>query len=91
MRFSHVKKFVTQLTSLINKNKKNKKKRCYVHKIFITNHRWKVIISSKLNSKLNLLFYPSVLTNNNLLLRICCENVVDITFLIKNKIIYIYI
>ena len=58
------------------------------HNIFTTNYRLKVIISSNLNSKLKLLFYSSITTNNNLSLRICCKNVIDVTFLI-NKYIYI--
>ena len=33
-----------------------KKKKCYVHNIFTTNHRWLVIISSNLNLTLKLLF-----------------------------------
>ena len=33
-----------------------KKKKCYVHNIFTTNHRWLVIISSNLNLTLRLLF-----------------------------------
>ena len=36
--------------------------RCYVYDIFITNHRWLVVIGSNLNLPLKLLFYP---TNNN--------------------------
>ena len=39
-----------------------KYKRCYVHNIFTTNHRWLVAIGSNLNLTLRLLFYPN---NNN--------------------------
>jgi len=52
----------------------SKNKRCYV------------IINFNLNSKLKLLFYSSVITNNNLPLKICCENVVDVAFIIKKYI-----
>ena len=38
------------------------KKRCYVHNIFTTNHRWLVVIGSNLNLTLRLLFFPN---NNN--------------------------
>ena len=57
---------------------------CYVHNIFTINHRWLVVISSNLNLPLKLLFYP---TNNNLMHKIYCENVVNMTFLliITNK------
>ena len=37
---------------------------------------WKVIISSNLNPPLKLFFYSPVLANNNLLLKIYCENIV---------------
>ena len=58
----------------------------YFHNIFRTNHKWKVVIGSNLNSKLKLLFYPSVTTNNNLTFRICYENVVNITFPSINRL-----
>ena len=58
----------------------------YFHNIFRTNHKWKVVIGSNLNSKFKLLFYPSVTTNNNLTFRICYENVVNITFLFINSL-----
>ena len=45
---------------------------------------WKVITSSNLNSPLKLFFYSPILTNNNLSLKIYCENIVA-TFL---KIFY---
>ena len=41
---------------------------------------WKVITNSNLNPPLELFFYSSILTNNNLLLKIYCENIV-VTFL----------
>ena len=50
----------------------------YFYNIFTTNHRWLVVIGSNLKLTLRLLFYPN---NNNLPLRICCKNVVDISFL----------
>ena len=53
-------------------------KRCYVHNIFITNYQWSVVIGSNLNLTLRLLFCPN---NNNLSLKICCKNIVDISFL----------
>ena len=37
---------------------------------------WKVVISSNLNPPLKLFFYSPVLANNNLLLKIYCENIV---------------
>ena len=42
------------------------------------NHRWLVVIGSNLNLVLRLLFCPTITTNNNLPLRICCKNVVKI-------------
>ena len=56
--------------------------KCYVHNIFYniftTKFMWKVITSSNLNSQLKLFFYSPILTNNNLLLKIYCENIVKI-------------
>ena len=40
------------------------------------NLMWKVITSSNLNPSLKLFFYLPILTNNNLLLKIYCENIV---------------
>ena len=37
---------------------------------------WKVVISSNLNPPPKLFFYSPVLANNNLLLKIYCENIV---------------
>ena len=37
---------------------------------------WKVVTSSNLNPPLKLFFYSPILTNNNLLLKIYCENIV---------------
>ena len=37
---------------------------------------WKVVTSSNLNPLLKLFFYSLILTNNNLLLKIYCENIV---------------
>ena len=37
---------------------------------------WKVVTSSNLNPSLKLFFYSSILANNNLLLKIYCENIV---------------
>ena len=39
---------------------------------------WKVVTSSNLNPPLKLFFYLPILTNNNLLLKIYCENIVKI-------------
>ena len=36
---------------------------------------WKVVINSNLNSTLKLFFFSPILTNNNLLLKIYCENI----------------
>ena len=54
--------------------------KCYVHNIFrntfTTKFMWKVVISSNLNPPLKLFFYSPLLTNNNLLFKIYCENIV---------------
>ena len=39
---------------------------------------WKVVTSSNLNPPLKLFFYSPILTNNNLLLKIYCKNIVKI-------------
>ena len=39
---------------------------------------WKVFTSSNLNPPLKLFFYSPILTNNNLLLKIYCKNIVKI-------------
>ena len=41
---------------------------------------WKIVISFNLNPPLKLFFYSPILANNNLLLKIYCENIV-VTFL----------
>ena len=46
---------------------------------FTTNYKWLVVISLNLKLTVRLFFCPN---NNNLPLRICCKNVVDISFLI---------
>ena len=51
--------------------------------MFTTNYKCKIVISYNLNLSLKLLFLPPVTVNNNLSLRICCENIVDIAFLFK--------
>ena len=53
--------------------------------ILITNYRWLVDIGLNLNLSLKLFFYPSIIIYSNLLLKICCENIVNITFFIKIK------
>ena len=40
------------------------------------NLMWKIVISSNLNPLLKLYFYSPILTNNNMLLKIYCENIV---------------
>ena len=40
---------------------------------------WKVVTSSNLNPLLKLFFYSPILTNNNLLLKIYCENIIVIS------------
>lgn len=40
------------------------------------------IISGNLNPKLKLIFYPHIAINNNILLKICCEDVADSAFVI---------
>ena len=44
------------------------------------NFMWKVVTSYNVNPSLKLFFYLLILANNNLLLKIYCENIV-ITFL----------
>ena len=41
---------------------------------------WKIVTSSNLNPLLKLFFYSPILTNNNMLLKIYCENII-VTFL----------
>ena len=53
----------------------------HFYNIFTTNHKWLIVISSNLNLTLRLLFDPTITTGNNLPLRICCKNVMDISFL----------
>ena len=67
------------------KNKKERKKieRCYVHNIFITNHWWLVVIDSNLNLTLRLFF---CFNNNNLPLKICYKNIVDISSVISKTL-----
>ena len=58
--------------------------KCYVHNIlrntFTTKFMWKVVTSSNLNPPLKLFFYSPILTNNNLLLKIYCKNIVVVFF-----------
>ena len=49
-----------------------------------------MVTGYNLVSLLKLLFYLSITANNSLLLKICCENIVDLTFLIYNLLITIY-
>ena len=63
-------------------------KRCYLYNIFTTNYRWLVVIGSNLKLILNYIFAPTITTSNNLSLRICCKNVVDISFLSLSLYIY---
>ena len=42
--------------NVVPKSRESKKKKCYVHNIFIINHMWLVIISSNLNLTLRLFF-----------------------------------
>ena len=58
----------------------------YFYNIFITNHRWLVIINSNLNLTLRITFFTSIIiTSNNLSLIIYCKNIVDIYFFLKNN------
>ena len=53
----------------------------YFYNIFTTNHRWLVVIGLNLKLTLRLFFFVLRITiSNNLPLKICCENVVDISF-----------
>jgi len=57
------------------------------YNIFTTNHMWYDVIGSNLNQALKLFFYQHldyffanlIIANNNLLFKICYENVVDIS------------
>ena len=49
---------------------------------------WKVVTSSNLNLPLKLFFYSPILTNDNLLLKIYCENIV-VTFLNQEFLFFI--
>ena len=49
---------------------------------------WKILTSSNLNLQLKLFFYLPILTNNNLLFKIYCENIV-VTFLNQHFFIII--
>ena len=49
---------------------------------------WKVVINSNLNSLLKLFFFSPILTNNNLLLKIYCENIV-VKFLNQDFLFFI--
>ena len=53
----------------------------HFHNIFTTNHSWLVVIGSNLNLLLRLFFAPIIIISNNLPLKICYENIVDIAFL----------
>ena len=53
----------------------------HFYNIFTTNHKWLVVIGSNLNLTTRLLFSTIITTSNNLLLKICCENIVHILFL----------
>ena len=53
---------------------------------------WKVLTSSNLNLPLKLFFYLPILTNNNLLFKIYCENIVKILWqYFSIRIFYFYI
>ena len=49
-------------------------------KFFIIKKNKKIVTCSNLNSSLKLLFCQSVIASNSLSLKICCENIVDISF-----------
>ena len=51
---------------------------------------WKVVTSSYLNSPLKLFCYLSILTNNNLLLKIYCKNIVKILWQYFSIMIFFY-
>ena len=68
----HVHKYILLCLSL---------ERCYIHNIFTTHHRCKIVIGSNLNSKLKLLFYLSITTNYlRFFVWKCCKNIVEIVF-----------
>ena len=55
-------------------------KKYYIYNIFCNTFTsklmWKIVTSSNLNPPLKLFFYSQILTNNNLLLKIYCKNIV---------------
>ena len=51
---------------------------------------WKVVTSSNLNSPLKLFFYSPILTNNNLLLKIYCENIIKILWQYFHSFIHMF-
>ena len=76
--FYHHLFFLYSFSAIIFSNEK-----CYIHNIFRNtftkshqNLMWKVVISSNLNPPLKLFFFSPILANNNLLLKIYCENIV---------------
>ena len=63
--------------------KPNTNERCCIYNIFTTNQMWQLVLIW--NHYLKLFFCLSITTNNNLLFRICCENIVNIIFLNINQ------
>ena len=57
----------------------------YFYKSFTTNPSWQVVTDSNLKSLRKLLFYLTVIANNNLLFKIYCENVVELAFFIERR------
>ena len=51
--------------------------KCYFYQIFTTNPSWQLIV---IGSNLHITEIVFLFTDNNLLIRICCENVLNITF-----------
>ena len=51
---------------------------------------WKVVTSSNFNPPLKLFFYLQILTNNNLLLKIYCENIVKILWQYFHSFIHMF-
>ena len=60
--------------------------RGYLHNIFTKNYRPLVVIGSNLNLTLRLLFCPN---SNNMPLKICCKNVMDVSFHIYNSFSFV--
>ena len=51
---------------------------CYVYNIFTVKYKYWIIIGSNLNLQFKLIFCLPIIINNNILLKICYENIIKI-------------